>query len=66
MPLSMFFKKGVLKNFAKFDGKHCGGDSFLIKLQAEGLQLYFKIETPTQVLSCEFSEISKKHPKEHL
>ena len=37
----------------------CGGDSFLIKLQAEGLQLYFKIKTPTQVLSCEFSEISK-------
>ena len=44
----------------------CGGDSFLIKSQAEGLQLYFKIETPTQVLSCEFSEISKKHPTEHL
>ena len=32
--------------------------SFLIKLQAWGLQL-FKKETPAQVFSCEFCEISR-------
>ena len=33
----MFYKEGVLKNFPKFTGKHCGRVSFLIKLQASGL-----------------------------
>ena len=44
----VFCKKGVLKNFSKFIGKHMShkihrkthGVSFLIKLQASGLQLY--------------------------
>ena len=27
----MFYKKGVLKNFAKFTGKICAGFSFSIK-----------------------------------
>ena len=41
----MFFKIGVLKNFAKFTGKH--------------LCNFINKETPTQVFSCEFCEIFK-------
>ena len=57
----MFFKIGVLKNFAIFTGKHLWRNLFIIKLQAwrpEGLQLYQK-EAPTQVFSCEYCEILK-------
>ena len=39
---------GVLKNFAKFTGKHLCQS------------LIFKKETLAQVFSCEFCEISKK------
>ena len=46
-------KKGFLKNFANFTGKHLCWSIISIKLQAWGLQLYLKKETPTQVLSCE-------------
>ena len=44
----MFCKKGALRNFAKFTGKHLYQGLFLIKK-----------ETQTQVFSCEFCEISK-------
>ena len=40
----VFCKKGVLKNFAKFTGLACN---------------FIKKETLTQVLSCEFCEISE-------
>ena len=40
-------KKGVLRNFAKFTGKHLC-QTFLINLQASAM------------FSCEFCEISKK------
>ena len=33
-------KKGVLKNFAKFTGKHLDWSLFLIEFQALGLKLY--------------------------
>ena len=47
-------KVGVLKNFAKFTGKHpC--QSLLIKLQAEVCN-FIKKETAAQVFSCEFCE----------
>ena len=36
----MFFKRGVLKNFAIFTEKHLCWKLFLIKLQASGLQHY--------------------------
>ena len=39
----VFCEKGVLRNFAKFTGKHLCQSLFLIKLQAsrpQGLQLY--------------------------
>ena len=49
--LQMFFKIGVLQNFAIFTGKHLCWSIFLINLQ--GLQIYQK-ETPTQVLSWEY------------
>ena len=39
---SSLYKKGVLKNFKKFSGKNRVGASFMIKLQARGLQLYQK------------------------
>ena len=48
-------KKGFLKNFADFTGKHLYVSLFLIKLP-EGLQLYLK-ETPTQLFSCEICQI---------
>ena len=38
----MFFKKGVLKNFANFTGKHLCCSLFLIKFQASGLQRFKK------------------------
>ena len=53
-------RKGVLKNFAKFAGKHLCLSlvSFLMKLQA-GACNFIKKRTPSQVFSCEFCEISK-------
>ena len=42
----MLFKIGVLKNFAIFTGNICVRVSFLIKLQASGMQFYLK-DTPT-------------------
>ena len=54
----MFYKKGVLRNFAKFARKHLARVSFLIKLQASGLRLHEK-RNLAQVFSCEFCEISK-------
>ena len=43
-----FVRKGVLRNFAKFAGKHLCQSLFFIKK-----------ETLTQVFSCEFCEVSK-------
>ena len=48
-------KKGVLRSFAKFTGKHFYQS------------LFFKKETLAQVFSCEFCEISKNtFPYRHL
>ena len=44
----MFFKKGVLKNFAIFTGKYLYWGFFLNRVADLGLQLYQK-ENPTQV-----------------
>ena len=48
----VFCKKSVLRNFAKFTGKHLRQSLFLIKLHATLLK-------KRQVFSCEFREISK-------
>ena len=50
-------RKGVLRNFAKFSGKHLC-QSLLFKLQAEVCN-FIKKQTLAQVFSSEFYEISK-------
>ena len=52
-------RKGVLRNFAKFTGKHPCQVSILIKLQACN---FIKIGTLAQMFSCEFCEISNDTP----
>ena len=52
-------KKGVLRNFAKFTGKHLCQRLFFNKVAGlDGMQLYLKRVSGT-VFSCEFCEISK-------
>ena len=51
-PPEVFYKKIVLKNFAKLPGKHLWQSLFFIKLQASA--------TLAQVFSSEFCEIFKK------
>ena len=54
----VFCKKGVLKNVAKFTGKHQYQRLFFNKVT--GLACNFiKKESLTQVFYCEFHEISK-------
>ena len=51
-------KKGVLKNFTKFTGKHVCQSLLFNKVAGENSN-FIKKETLTQVLSCEFFEIFK-------
>ena len=53
--LEVFCKKGVLRNFAKFSGKHLRQSFFL---QPEAYN-FIKKETLAHVFSCEFCDISK-------
>ena len=54
----VFCKKSVLRNFAKFTGKHLRQGLYFNKVA--GLASNFiKIETMSQVPSCEFCKISK-------
>ena len=48
----MFCKKGALRNFAKFTGKHLRQRLFFNKVKKESL---------AQVFSCEFCKISKNN-----
>ena len=50
----VFCKKGVLRNFAKFTGKHLYQSLFFNKVAN-----FIKKETLAQVFSCEFCEICK-------
>ena len=54
----MLCKKTCLKILQNSQEKTWPGDSFLTKLQAVDLQIYWK-ETPTKVLSCKFYKIFK-------
>ena len=54
--LQMFFKIGVLKNFAIFAGKQICWSNLLIKLQAWRSAILLK-ETLTLVFSCEYCKI---------
>ena len=51
-------RKGVLRNFAKFTGKHLCQSLFFNKVAGAACN-FIKKETLTQVFSCEFCEISK-------
>ena len=51
-------KKDVLKNFAKFTGKHLCRSPFLIKSQTSACN-FIKKENLVQVFSCEFCKISQ-------
>ena len=56
----VFCKKGVLRNFTKFTGKHLCQSLFFNKVAGPGQACNFiKKETLAQVFSCEFCEISK-------
>ena len=50
---------GVLKNFAKFTGKHLCHSIFLNKVTGLRLATLLKKETLTQMFSCAFCEIFK-------
>ena len=52
-PPEVFFKKSILKNFAKFTGNTCASVSFLIKFQVS-ICNFIKKETLAQVFSREF------------
>ena len=54
----VFCEKGVLRNYAKFTGKHVCQSLFFNKV-AGGACNFLKKETLTHVFSCEFCEISK-------
>ena len=57
----VFCKKGVLRNFAKFTGKHLCQSLLFNKVAGLRPQAcnFIKKETLAQVLSCEFHKISK-------
>ena len=56
----MFCKKGVLRNFAKFTGKHLYQSLFLTKLQTRVTSCnLIKKKTLVQVFYSEFCELSK-------
>ena len=54
----MFYKKGVLKFFAKLTGKHLCQSLFFNKVAGLSVQLFEK-GTLTKMFFCEFSKISK-------
>ena len=55
----VFCKKGVLRNFAKFIGKHLYQSLFFNKVAGLRSVTLLKKETLVQVFSCEFCEIAK-------
>ena len=52
----LFFKKGVLKNFAKLAGKYLSQNLFFNKVSGQAC-IFTKKETLAKVFSCEFCEI---------
>ena len=57
-PSEVFCKKGVLRNFENFIGKHLCQSPFLMKLQAYACN-FIKKETLAQVFSCKCCKIPK-------
>ena len=63
----VFCKKGVLKNFAKFTGKHLSQSLFLIKLQPEATTTEAAQKQPVEVFcsnrcSLKFNRLHRKTP----
>ena len=58
-PPEVLYKKGVLRNFTKFTGKHLYQSLFFNELQARPGTGDSGTETLEQVFSCEFCEISE-------
>ena len=56
----MFYKKGALKDFAEFTGKHLCQSLFLNKVAGSRPATFIKKESLAQVFSCEFCKIFKK------
>ena len=54
----VFYEKGVLRNFAKFTGKHLCQSLFFNKVAGAAYH-FIKKKTLAQVFFCEFCEISK-------
>ena len=52
-------KQGVLRNFAKFIGKHLCQSLFFNKVAGPRPATLFKKKTLSQLFSCEFCKISK-------
>ena len=62
----VIFKKGFLRNFAKFAWKHLCQSLFLLKLQASACN-FIKKEALAQVFSCESAKfLGTNFLKEHL
>ena len=59
-PLEVFYKRVVLKNFAKFARKGLCQRLFLNKV-ASGTSNFIEKKTQTQVFSCKFCEIFKNN-----
>ena len=55
----MFCKKVVLRNFAKFTGKHLCQSLFFNKVTDWRSAILLKKDTLAQVFSCQFCKISK-------
>ena len=60
-PPEVFCKKDVLKNFAKFTGKHLCQSLLFNKDTGLRPATLLKRETQAQVFSCEFCEIFKNN-----
>ena len=54
----VFYKKGVLRTFEKFTGKHLCQSLFFNKVAGPRPAALSKKETLAQVFSCEFCKIS--------
>ena len=57
-PPEVFYKKGVVRNFTKFIGKHLCLSLFFNKVAGLRPVTFIKKETLAQVFSYEFCEIS--------
>ena len=54
----VFCKKGVLRDFAKFTGKHLCQSLFINKVADQGRQLYLKRD-PAQVFPVNFAKFQR-------